>query len=163
MEDEGYAPIRKSTANKRAVSGPQVEIQHASRQVRMISRSLRSVLVARLEASSSLSASVMPSACAREKPRCSSFLITLLVSTTKLCIDCQSTTRRCLRKETAAGSLARRSLTSKQRNGALLWLKHWKPCAEGRACTANALTERGTASAMRRFSISTTTNEDGHD
>ena len=47
--------------------------------------------VARLEASSSLSASVMPSASVREKPRCSSFLTTPAVSTTKVCIDRQCT------------------------------------------------------------------------
>jgi len=45
-------------------------------------------------------------ACAREKPCCSNFLMTLLVSSTKLCIDCQSTMRRCVRKETAVGNLA---------------------------------------------------------
>ena len=53
--------------------------------------SSRSVFVTRLEASSSLRASVMPSACAREKPRCSSFLMTLLVSSSNVCINRQCT------------------------------------------------------------------------
>ena len=36
MEDERYAPVRKTAADRRAVGGPQLEIQRASRQIRMI-------------------------------------------------------------------------------------------------------------------------------
>jgi hypothetical protein len=36
MKDEGYTPVRQTAADSRAIGVPQVEIQHGSRQVRMI-------------------------------------------------------------------------------------------------------------------------------
>ena len=46
MEDERYAPVRKTAADSRAVGGPEVEIQHAGRQVRVI-RELQGAIQAR--------------------------------------------------------------------------------------------------------------------